>query len=138
MGDRGIGRAAPPARPEDADVDVDVGDGFCLTLRGHPLPADERRILGAIAAQAAVTVEQRRLAQAAAAARPMAEAGQDAPRCSRRPSRDLRTPLAAAQAAVGRLRASDATRKPGQVQELAASAYASLDQLTRLVDNLPT
>jgi two-component system sensor histidine kinase KdpD len=117
-------------------VDVDVGDGFCLTLRGHPLPADERRILGAIAAQAAVTVEQRRLAQAAAAARPIAEAGQISAALLATADRDLRTPLAAAQAAVGRLRASDATRKPGQVQELAASAYASLDRVTRLVDNL--
>ena len=127
---------APPARPEDADVDVDVGDGFCLTLRGHPLPADERRILGAIATQAAVTVEQRRLAQAAAAARPIAEAGKISAALLATADRDLRTPLAAAKAAVGRLRASDATRKPGQVQELAASAYASLDRVTRLVDNL--
>ena len=127
---------APPARPEDADVDVDVGDGFCLALRGHPLPADERRVLGAIAAQAAVTVEQHRLAQAAAAARPIAEAGKMRAALLATAGRDLRTPLAAAKAAVGRLRASDATWKPGQVQELAASAYASLDQLTRLVDNL--
>ena len=32
-----VGRPGPrrQARPEDADVDVDVGDGFCLALRGH-------------------------------------------------------------------------------------------------------
>ena len=117
-------------------MDVDAGDGFCLALRGHPLPADERRILGAIAAQAAVTVEQRRLAQAAAAAKPIAEAGKMRAALLATADRDLRTPLAAAKAAVGRLRASDATRKPEQVQELAASAYASLDRVTRLVDDL--
>jgi two-component system sensor histidine kinase KdpD len=127
---------APPARPEDADVDVDVGDGFCLALRGHPLPADERRVLGAVAAQAAVTVEQRRLAEAAAAAKPIAEAGQMRAALLATAGHDLRTPLAAAKAAVGGLRASDATWEPGQVRELADSAYASLDQLTRLVDNL--
>jgi two-component system, OmpR family, sensor histidine kinase KdpD len=127
---------APPARPEDAEVDVDVGDGFCLALRGHPLPADERRVLGAIAAQAAVTVEQRRLAEAAAAARPIAEAGKMRAALLAAAGPDLRTPLAAAQAAVGRLRASDATWKPEQVRELAASAYASLDRVTRLVDNM--
>jgi two-component system sensor histidine kinase KdpD len=127
---------APPARPEDADVDVDVGDGFCLALRGHPLPADERRVLGAIAAQAAVTVEQRRLAEAAAAARPIAEAGKLRAALLATADHDLRIPLAAAKAAVGRLRASDATLKPGQVRELAASADASLDRLTWLVDNL--
>ena len=127
---------APLARPEDADVDVDVGDGFCLALRGHPLPADERRILGAFAAQAAVTVEQRRLAEAAAAAEPIAEAGKMRAALLATADHDLHTPLAAAKEAVGSLRASDATRKPGQVRELAASAYASLDQVTRLVDNL--
>jgi two-component system sensor histidine kinase KdpD len=49
---------------------------------------------------------------------------------------DLRTPLAAAKEAVGGLRASDVTWKPEQVRELAAGAYASLDQVTRRVDNL--
>jgi len=127
---------APPARPEDADVDVDVGDGFCLALRGHPLPADERRILGAFAAQAAVTVEQHRLAEEAAAARPIAEAGQMRAALLATVGHDLRIPLAAAKAAVGGLRASDATRKPEQVRKLAADADASLDQLARLVDNL--
>jgi two-component system sensor histidine kinase KdpD len=127
---------APPARPEDADVDVDVGDGFCLALRGHPLPADERRVLGAVAAQAAVTVEQRRLAEAAAAAKPIAEADQMRAALLATAGHDLRTPLAAAKAAVGGLRTSDATWKPEHVRELAADADASLDQLTRLVDNL--
>ena len=120
--------------PEDADVDVDVGDGFCLALRGHPLPADER--LGAVAAQAAVTVEQYRLAEAAAAAKPFAEADKMRAALLATAGHDLRTPLAAAKAAVGDLRASDATWKPERVRELAADAYASLDQLTRLVDNL--
>ena len=127
---------APPARPEDADVDVDVGDGFCLALRGHPLPADERRVLGAFAAQAAVTVEQRRLAEAAAAARPIAKAGKMSAALLATAGHDLRTPLGAAKEAVGDLRASDATWKPERARERAADAYASLDQLTRLVDNL--
>jgi two-component system sensor histidine kinase KdpD len=127
---------APPTRPEDADVDVNVGDGFCLALRGHPLPADERRVLGAFAAQAAVTVEQGRLAEAAAAAKPIAEADKMRAALLATADYDLRTPLTAAKAAVGGLRASDATWKPEQVRELAADAYASLDQLTRRVDTL--
>jgi two-component system sensor histidine kinase KdpD len=48
----------------------------------------------------------------------------------------LRTPLAAAKEAVGGLRASDVTWEPEQVREQAASADASLDQLTQLVDDL--
>jgi two-component system, OmpR family, sensor histidine kinase KdpD len=127
---------APPARPEDADVDVDVGDGFCLALRGRQLPADERRVLGAFAAQAAVTVEQHRLAEAAAAAKPIAETDKMRAALLATAGHDLRTPLAAAKAAVGDLRASDGTWKPERVRELTADAYASLDRLTRLVDNL--
>jgi two-component system sensor histidine kinase KdpD len=127
---------APPARPEDADVDVDVGEGFCLALRGHPLPADERRVLGAFAAQAAVTVEQRRLTEAAAAARPIAEADKMRAALLATARHDLCTPLAAAKEAVGGLSATDVTWKPEQVRELAARADASLDQLTRLVDGL--
>jgi two-component system sensor histidine kinase KdpD len=83
-----------------------------------------------------VTVEQRRLAEAAAAAKPIAEAGQMRAALLAAAGHDLHTPLAAAKAAVGGLRASDATWKPEQVRELAGSAYASLEQVTRLVDNL--
>ncbi|HKB31753.1 MAG TPA: DUF4118 domain-containing protein, partial [Streptosporangiaceae bacterium] len=39
--------AAPATRPEDADVDLPVGDEFCLALRGHSLPAEDRRVLSA-------------------------------------------------------------------------------------------
>jgi len=83
-----------------------------------------------------VAVEQHRLAEAAAAARPIAEAGQMRAALLATADHDLRAPLAAAKAAVGGLRASDVARRPEQVRELAADAYASLDQLTRLVDDL--
>ena len=73
---------------------------------------------------------------AAAAAKPIAAAGKMHAALLATAGHDLRTPLAAAKAAVDALRASDATWKPEQVRELAASADASLDQLTRLVDNL--
>lgn len=52
----------PPERPETADVDVPVGDTLALALRGRVLPAEDRRLLGAFAAQAAVLLERRRLA----------------------------------------------------------------------------
>ena len=105
--------------PEDADVDVDVGDGFCLALRGHPLPADERRVLGAVAAEAAVTVEQYRLA-GCVNSKPFAEADKMRAALLATAGHELlRTPLAAAKAAVGDLRASDATWKPERVRELA-------------------
>ncbi|MGW0212330.1 DUF4118 domain-containing protein, partial [Streptomyces sp. NPDC003233] len=42
----------PAAVPEDADVDVPVGDHMVLSLRGRVLPAADRRVLAAFAAQA--------------------------------------------------------------------------------------
>ncbi len=98
-----------PARPEDADVDVDAGDEYCLALRGRDLPAEDRRVLGAFAAQAAAVLERRRLAVAAGAGRPAAAAGQDRAALLTAVSRDLRGPVAAATAAVSSLRAPDAT-----------------------------
>jgi two-component system, OmpR family, sensor histidine kinase KdpD len=63
-----------PTRPEDADVDVDAGDEYCLALRGHDLSAGDRRVLGAFAAQAAAALERRQLAVAAGAGIPAAGA----------------------------------------------------------------
>ncbi len=124
------------ARPEDADVDVPVGDEFCLALRGRSLPAEDRRVLGAFAAHAAAAVEQHRLAEAAEAAGPIAEADRMRAALLATVSHDLRTPLAAAKAAVSSLRSSDVTWTPEESGELLASADESIDQLSRLVDNL--
>ncbi len=128
--------AGPASRPEDADVDVPVGDEFCLALRGRSLPADDRRVLGAFAAHAAAAVEQYRLAEAAEAAKPIAEADRLRAALLATVSHDLRTPLAAAKAAVSSLRSSDVTWTPEESGELLASADESIDQLSRLVDNL--
>jgi two-component system sensor histidine kinase KdpD len=130
------GPGTPPARPEDADVDVDVGGEYCLALRGRDLPAEDRRVLGALAAQAATALEQHRLSEAAQAAKPIAEADRARAALLTTVSHDLRTPLAAATAAVASLRAPGATWSAHDTAELLASAADSLSQLTRLVDNL--
>ncbi len=52
---------APVTSPEDADVEVPVTDTLSLTLSGRPLPADDRRVLGAFAAYAGAALEQLRL-----------------------------------------------------------------------------
>ena len=90
-------------------MDVPVGDEFCLALRGRSLPAEDRRVLGAFAAHAAAAVEQHRLAEAAEAAKPIAEADRLRAALLATVSHDLRTPLAAAKAAVSSLRSSDVT-----------------------------
>src|SRR5262249_42213217 len=52
----------PCLRPEDADVEVPVSDRLSLALTGRVLPAADRRVLSAFAAQAAVVLDRQRLA----------------------------------------------------------------------------
>jgi two-component system, OmpR family, sensor histidine kinase KdpD len=126
----------PVSRPEDADVDVDVGDDFCLALSGRTLPVEDRRVLGAFAAHAAVAIEQHRLAAAAEAAKPIAEADRMRAALLATVGHDLRTPLAAAKTAVTGLGSDDVAWTRQDRSELLATANQALDQLTRLVDNL--
>ncbi len=126
----------PIGRPEDADVEVPVTDSLVLALRGRPLPAADRRVLGAFAAYAAAALEQRRLSAEAEAARPIAEADKMRTALLAAVSHDLRTPLASAKAAVTSLRSHDVQWSPADRDELLATADESLDRLSRLVDNL--
>jgi two-component system sensor histidine kinase KdpD len=123
-------------RPDDADVDVPAGENLTLALRGHALPAADRRVLGAFAAYAAVALEQQRLAAEAEAARPIAAADRMRTALLTAVSHDLRTPLASAKAAVTSLRSPDITWAAEDSDELLATADESLDRLARLVDNL--
>jgi two-component system sensor histidine kinase KdpD len=133
-----VGASGEPAvsRPEEADVEVLVGDGLVLALRGRTLPATDRRVLGAFAAYAATALEQGRLAAAAEAARPIAEADRVRTALLAAVSHDLRTPLASAKAAVTSLRSQDVEWDAEDHDELLATADESLDKLARLVDNL--
>jgi two-component system sensor histidine kinase KdpD len=132
----GVSGDIPVARPEDADVELPVGDNLVLALRGRPLPATDRRVLGAFAAYAAAALEQGRLAAAAEAARPIAEADRVRTALLAAVSHDLRTPLASAKAAVTSLRSSDIEWDAEDHDELLATADESLDRLAHLVDNL--
>jgi len=132
----GVSGLSPVTRPEDADVEVPVGDNLILALRGRPLPASDRRVLSAFAAYAAVALEQGRLTEAAEAARPIAEADRVRTALLAAVSHDLRTPLASAKAAVTSLRSHDVEWDDEDEGELLATADESLDRLARLVDNL--
>ena len=126
----------PVSRPEDADVEMPVGDNLVLAMRGRPLPATDRRVLGAFAAYAAAALEQGRLTAAAEAARPIAEADRVRTALLAAVSHDLRTPLASAKAAVTSLRSRDIEWDAEDHDELLATADESLDRLAHLVDNL--
>ena len=95
------------ARPEEADTAVPFGDQLVLALRGRPLHADDQRLVGAFAAQAAVVLERQRLARAAAEAAPLAEANRMRTALLAAVGHDLRTPLAAAKAVVTSLLSRD-------------------------------
>jgi two-component system, OmpR family, sensor histidine kinase KdpD len=132
----GVSGDQPVTRPEEADVELPVGDDLVLALRGRPLPATDRRVLGAFAAYAAAALEQGRLAAAAKAARPIAEADRVRTALLAAVSHDLRTPLASAKAAVTSLRSDDIEWDAADHDELLATADESLDRLAHLVDNL--
>ena len=117
-------------------MDVPVTDTLSLALAGRPLPAEDRRVLGAFAAYAAVALEQQRLAAEAEAAKPIAAADRMRTALLAAVSHDLRTPLASAKAAVTSLRSPDMHWDAADTAELLATADESLDRLTRLVGNL--
>ncbi len=128
--------ARPCTRPAEGETEVPAGELLSLVLAGRPLPAEDRRVLGAFAAQAAVALEQTRLTEAAATAAPLAAAGRLRTALLAAVGHDLRTPLAAAKAAVTSLRGEDVEWSPAERAELLATADSALDRLARLVDDL--
>ncbi len=128
--------ADPCLRPEEGDTDLPVGDDLALVLRGRPLPAADRRLLGAFAAQTAIALQQRRLVEEAATAAPLAAADRTRTALLAAVSHDLRTPLSAAKAAITSLRSTDIDWAEEERRELLATADESLDRLIRLVENL--
>lgn len=97
----------PVTRPDDADVDMPINETLALALSGRALPAEDRRVLGAFAAQAAVVLDRQRLVGEATKARELAEGNQIRTALLAAVSHDLRTPLAGIKAAVSSLRSDD-------------------------------
>ncbi|CDQ45584.1 sensor histidine kinase [Mycolicibacterium neoaurum] len=122
---------------DDADTAIDVGDDeFWLLMSGRKLPASNRRVLGAVAKQAAGLVRQRELISEAGRAEAVARADELRRSLLSAVSHDLRTPLAAAKASVSSLRSNDIDFSPEDTAELLATVEESVDQLTALVGNL--
>lgn len=127
----------PPCRaPGQGDTTVPVDDDLALVLCGRALPAADRRIVEAFAAQAALALRQERLAQEAAKARPLEEADKMRTALLAAVSHDLRTPLASAMAAVASLRSHDVAFSHEDQDELLATAAESHERLYRLIENL--
>ncbi|MCX4819883.1 sensor histidine kinase KdpD [Streptomyces sp. NBC_01142] len=123
-------------RPEDADVDMPVGDDMALALSGRVLPAEDRRVLAAFAAQAAVVLDRQRLVGQAEEARRLAEGNRIRTALLAAVSHDLRTPLAAIKAAVSSLRSDDVAWSEEDEAELLEGIENGADRLAHLVGNL--
>ncbi len=131
----GVG-PAPAARPEGADVDVPIGDRMALALSGRALPAEDRRVLGAFAAQAAGVLDRQRLLRQAEEARRLAEGNRIRTALLAAVSHDLRTPLAGIKASVSSLRSDDVEWSEEDRAELLEGIEEGADRLAHLIGNL--
>jgi two-component system sensor histidine kinase KdpD len=127
----------PCVSVDSADTAIEVGDDeFWMLMAGKKLSARDRRVLGAVARQAAGLIKQRELAEEAGRSHAILQADELRRSLLSAVSHDLRTPLAAAKVAVSSLRAEDVAFSPEDTAELLATIEESIDQLTALVGNL--
>ncbi|BBZ48239.1 sensor histidine kinase [Mycobacterium parmense] len=127
----------PCVTTDSADTAIEVGDEeFWMLLAGKKLSARDRRVLTAVAKQAAGLIRQRELAEDASRAEAVMRADELRRSLLSAVSHDLRTPLAAAKVAVSSLRAEDVAFSAEDTAELLATIEESIDQLTALVGNL--
>ena len=126
----------PCDRPEEGDTDIPIGDDLAMVLRGRKLAAEDQRMLAAFATEVAVAYKQRQLTAAADTAREYAETDRTRTALLNAVSHDLRTPLAAAKAAVSSLRSDEVEFDSDDRSELLLTADSALDRLTALVTNL--
>jgi two-component system sensor histidine kinase KdpD len=121
---------------EDVEVTFPIGEHASLDLRGHALPASDRRILGAFLSQIEAALRQRELTTEADIMRPAAEADKLRTALLAAVGHDLRRPLAAATAAVTSLRSAEIQLSEADRAELLEAAEESLEALASLVTKL--
>ncbi|MCM1966060.1 sensor histidine kinase KdpD [Streptomyces sp. G1] len=126
----------PVSRPEDADVDMPIGENMALALTGRVLPAEDRRVLGAFAAQAAVVLDRQRLVDDAEEARRVIEGNQIRTALLAAVSHDLRTPLAGIKVSVTSLRSTDVDWSEEDRADLLEGIEDGADRLDHLIGNL--
>jgi two-component system sensor histidine kinase KdpD len=127
----------PCVSVDSADTAIEVGDDeFWMLMAGRKLSARDRRVLTAVAKQAAGLIRQGELAEEAGRAEAIVQADELRRSLLSAVSHDLRTPLAAAKVAVSSLRSEDIAFSAQDTAELLATIEESIDQLTALVGNL--
>ncbi|MFK4185346.1 DUF4118 domain-containing protein [Streptomyces sparsogenes] len=134
----------PPERPWDADVEAPVDDRLTLAARGRGLNDDDLRLLTACAAQLGIAHTQGTLTRHAAETDTLAAAERTRAALLLAAGHDLRAPLGAAEAALGKL--SDLVREggpdgsgggpDGEAAHLLNSASAAVRRAGALVTDL--
>ncbi len=133
----GTAGSTPPLTVESAATVGELDSSpYALLLTGPRLRPRDRRILTAVAGQAAALVRENELAAEAAHARDLTEKDRLRRLLLSAVGHDLRTPLAAVKVAASSLRSADVTFSQQDTAELLATIEESTDQLTRLVSNL--
>lgn len=131
-----VSGAAPPRSPDAAAVVADAGPGLVLALAGSALPASDRRMLDAFAAQAAAVLERDRLAARAADVARLEQADAVRTALLAAVSHDLRTPIAGIKASVATLRDPRLALDDADRADLLESTAEAADRLDTLVANL--
>ena len=135
-GDGGETVVGSCGEPAAASGSVGLTDVLELRWCGRGLAPGERRVLVAVAEQAAVALQQGRLAAQAAEADRLAAGNSMRTALLAAVSHDLRTPLAGIKAASSALRTGGLDLSPTDRDELVATVDESADRLTALVDDL--
>lgn len=113
-------------------MDSPVGDDLTLAARGRPLSSDDQRLLGACAAQLGMAYSHGRLAAHDAETGLRAEAEHTRASLLLTASRDLRSPLRAADEALNSLGA----RTDPKEAQLLGTARSSVSRAVQLVSDL--
>ncbi|MDN5919893.1 MAG: DUF4118 domain-containing protein [Pseudonocardia sp.] len=130
--------SGPPdcARPDQADVDVQVEPGLHLIGTGRSLPAADRRLLETVGGQALLALRSQRAVAEAEAAQRRAEVNETRGALLSAVGHDLRSPLTSIKAAAGSLRDPLLRLSETDRADLLATVEESVDRLTGMVDNL--
>ncbi|MFD4138591.1 DUF4118 domain-containing protein [Streptomyces sp. NPDC058572] len=130
----------PPERPYDADVESPAGDSLTLAARGRPLSSDDKRVLGACAAQLGMAHSRGRLAERAAETGVRAAAEHTRASLVLTASHELRGPLRTAEESLDRLsdRLGGTSAGPlgPQAARLLDTALSAVRRAGRLVTDL--
>jgi two-component system, OmpR family, sensor histidine kinase KdpD len=126
----------PAADFDGADVAALVSPTLSVLLCGHPLPADDQRVVQAYAAHIGVVLQRERLTARALEAQRLEEGSAIRTALLAAVSHDLRTPLAGIKAAVSSLRQQDVEWSEADEAALLATIEESADRLDALVANL--